>query len=212
VFGELLFPKWTQNYYQLSGFWGSFDIPVERERHARTLAAARRYRPGIWDSALEIGCSEGVFTLHLAECCRAVHATDISDVACRRAAERCASYPQVRVERRDLVHDNITLSYDLIFVLDVLEYVFGKDQLAAVAEKLANAVRHSGLLVVSDYELCEERRRHRLTRRFVMDRDSRLEFFIKHPDLHLVHEEYYPEVGRPIPNYLGHIIAVFEKR
>jgi hypothetical protein len=113
--------EWIQDHYHLSGFLGTFDTPVELERHRRTLAAAAVSYKKPWDDVLELGCSEGVFTCQLATRCRSLRAWDISAVACKRAAERCCAHANLSIQKRDLVYDLIQGTYGLIFVTDILE-------------------------------------------------------------------------------------------
>jgi 2-polyprenyl-3-methyl-5-hydroxy-6-metoxy-1,4-benzoquinol methylase len=118
----------------------------------------------------------------------------------------------VSIEKRDLVGDKIYGTYDLIFVMDILEYVRGFERIEAVVSKLAAATRPGGLLVVSDCDLDEGRQHSWTARKLVMTRNQRLGFFHKHPQMRLIHEETYPESGCDIPGYLQHVISVFERR
>ena len=99
--------------------WGHVASPVEHERYRWTLAtlSGRRFR-----SALEVGCSLGVFTEMLAEHCDDVLGVDISEVSVQRARERLGALEHVRVERRALPEDMPAGPFDLIVCADVICY------------------------------------------------------------------------------------------
>ncbi len=132
------------------GSW-NFKTAEGQEWHRRVLAAvAMRLGGEQWGDALELGCSEGVFTSYLAGRCRSVRACDISSVACAQAAQRCASYANVRVELLDLAKDDIPGQYDLVFAMDILSCIRGGQRLERAAKKLTNALREGGVLIYTD--------------------------------------------------------------
>jgi len=98
--------------------WHYETSEYERDKYARTLAALPR-RIG---SALEAGCSIGVFTALLAERCRQLEAVDFSSVAVERARERTRDRPGVRVERRILPEELPDGSFDAIVCSELLYY------------------------------------------------------------------------------------------
>lgn len=159
-----------------------------------------------------MGCSEGVFTLQLARRCRSVAAYDISPVACMRAAERCTAYPQVRVEKLNVIRDDIPGHYDVVFVMDLLEYIHGRTRMKEVVAKLANAVRDGGLFVFCGCRLPAAIRGKWLVRRLPEGGDSLVAFLSGGFGLRLAYQEMHPETGRNFPGYPDHVIALFEKK
>jgi 2-polyprenyl-3-methyl-5-hydroxy-6-metoxy-1,4-benzoquinol methylase len=212
VFAESIAPRWIQNRYHRNGFFGSFGSGLERDRHERTLAMVEAWSGAKrWGSALEVGCAEGHFTALLAARCRRVHALDISEVACKRADARCAGASNVGVCQHDFIYDPIEeTTYDVVFVMVVLEYVRGARRIVEVANKFVAALRPQGLLVVSDV-LASPERDSWIARQMVAAPHERMMPYFQHPRLRLLHQEYHPSVGEAPPPYLKHLIAAFAK-
>jgi SAM-dependent methyltransferase len=103
-----------------------------------------------WGDVLEIGCSEGIFTSYLATRCRSVEALDISPIARDRAAERCAQFPNVRIGLLDLANDEVKGQYDLVFAMDILSSIRGRQRLTKAVSKLVRALREDGVLIYTD--------------------------------------------------------------
>lgn len=99
--------------------------------------------------ALEIGCSEGLFTQLLAARCEALLALDISSVAMERARERCAELPQVKFYEWNLSTDPAPGSFDLVTVMDVLEYYYSPSALRAARDKIVDMIAPGGYLLVT---------------------------------------------------------------
>jgi peptidoglycan/xylan/chitin deacetylase (PgdA/CDA1 family)/SAM-dependent methyltransferase len=126
-----------------------YESPFERLKYEQTLSMLTpAILHGVRD-ALELGCAEGRFTTLLASRVPTVLATDISEIALRRAATRCAAHQNVRFARLDLLRDQMPGKADLIVCSEVLYYVNGERELASVANKLAAALRPGGYLVAA---------------------------------------------------------------
>lgn len=189
-----------------------FAEPVHQERNARIFAAlARCYKEKREVHALEIGCSDGVFTGTLAPRCLSVVGCDISPVACTLAANRCADLPNVTVRQFDLHRDPIEDQYDWVFAMDVLYYVHGRDVLSRVVDKLAHALKQDGVLIVSDCRLPEPLRGGWWMHWYPEGADAIIEFMSGRSDLRLLHREFHPDNEGSIPGYLDHIIAIFSR-
>jgi SAM-dependent methyltransferase len=188
-----------------------FQAPAERERYARVLEAVRRIRSPRWGSVLEVGCAEGIFTEQLAGRAASVTACDVSPLACVRAAERCGRYPHVAIERLDLIKDPIPSSYDVIFAMDVLDFIQGRARKRAVVSKLARALRPGGILVVTMTRLASDLRSGWWARRLVEGGDMVVPLLLESFALRQAHFEEFPEPGRTIPGYCDHVLGVFEK-
>jgi 2-polyprenyl-3-methyl-5-hydroxy-6-metoxy-1,4-benzoquinol methylase len=164
-----------------------------------------------WNSVLEVGCFEGVFTSKLAPHCRSLLACDVSRVACERAARRCAQFPQARIENCDVIRDKLSGDHDVIFAMDVLEMIHGRKRLHSVAAKLFSALRNGGLLVFSGCLLQREVKSAWWSKWFLEDGRNLVEFLAHSFPLRVVHTEVFPGPGRNVPEYNDHVIAIFKK-
>jgi SAM-dependent methyltransferase len=189
-----------------------YDLPLERERHERILAAAEAASGGTrWESVLEVGCAEGHFTTRLAQHTSALAACDVSAEACRRTAVRCAALPHVSVAQLDLERDPLPGIHDVVFAMDVLEYVHGRGALSRVASKLARALRPGGALAVTATRLPPRLERCWWARWLVEGGAEIIDLLAGRPDLQLAHRQLHEtEVVSGGPNeYCAHVIAVF---
>jgi SAM-dependent methyltransferase len=144
--GERIEPAWFEDLYQREGDpWGFASSAYERDKYARTLAALgppdRRFA-----RALEAGCSIGVFTELLAPRCDALLAVDASATAVRRAGERLAGLPHVRVERRILPEELPPGPFDLVVCAEIL-YYWPAGLLRAALASIESALAPGGSLL-----------------------------------------------------------------
>ena len=102
--------------------------------------------PGPFDSALEIGCSVGVFTAMLAPRCNRLLAVDIAENALKQGRLRTERLPQVRFERRRLPAEMPDGSFDLVVASDVL-YYWSKPDLERFVKQLGGILAPSGRFV-----------------------------------------------------------------
>jgi SAM-dependent methyltransferase len=107
--------------------WHFETSEYERDKYGVTLQALPHPR---YASALELGCSVGVFTAMLAERCDRVLATDVSEDALRRARWNCADRYNVAFERRVLPHDYPAGAFDLTTVCEIGFYLAAADLIA----------------------------------------------------------------------------------
>jgi SAM-dependent methyltransferase len=208
-------PKKFMDESHLRRSW-DFESPYSQEWHGRVLAViTARIGGDKWGDALEIGCSEGVFTSYLASRCRSVDAYDISSVARKRAAERCAQHPNVRIELLDLAKDEIPGQYDLVFAMDILSCIRGRKRLARAVNKLVNALRDGGILIYTDNSMPLDILRSWGSHRWwgpllaMMEPEDCVHFLESQFRLQLVFREQY------LPNRQGgrdQLIALLQKR
>jgi len=123
--------------------WGFERREYERAKYERTLAALADRR---FPRALEIGCSEGVFTAMLAPRCDELLAVDVSRVAIARARKRLADTPGVSLQRRTLPEDMPTGMFDLIICSEVL-YYWNADLLLVALRSFESALAPGGSLL-----------------------------------------------------------------
>ena len=190
-----------------------FELPLERERHARILSVISELHPGPKSlHALEVGCAEGLFTRKLAARCASVVACDISPVACARAAKRCADLPNVIVRKLDIAREPVSDRFDWVFAMDVLYYVHGRDHLRKAIDNLTKALTQGGHLIVCECRLPEHLRDAWWMRWFPEGADAVMECITRYSGLELVHREFHPADGTHVPDYMDHIFAFFKHR
>ena len=124
--------------------WGFAGSAYELAKYCASLNALRRAR---YRSALELGCSIGVFTRMLAARCDSLLGVDVSGEALARAAARCAGLPGVRFARCDLTEEFPRGRYDLVTLCEVGFY-FGPRDLARIRHAVANGLVPGGDLLL----------------------------------------------------------------
>jgi len=192
----------------------NFESPAEQERHELMLEAIARHQPEMSQAqVLELGCSDGVFTARIAQCCASVTACDISPVARKLAVQRCHRFTNVAFLELDLARDTIPgqYQYDVVFAMDILEFIHGRNHLQAVVRRLANALRPGGLLAVSSCRLPAELRNAWWMRWLPEGGDAIAKLIAAEPALRMVHCEVHPRDGFHIEGYIDHVIAVYRK-
>jgi SAM-dependent methyltransferase len=123
--------------------WQFAASPYEQRRYAATLRSLSRAR---YSRAFEPGCSVGVLTAALAERCDALLACDIAPTAVRRARERCAGFPNVRIDHADLAEVMPEGPFDLI-VFSEVGYYFGAAALVKIIRALEKSMARDGEFV-----------------------------------------------------------------
>lgn len=113
--------------------WNYRTSPYEAAKYAATLAALTRAR---YASALEIGCSIGVFSAHLAPRCDHLLAIDQSARAVTSAAASLAPWPNAQAVQATVPADWPGGSFDLIVLSEVLYYLSVPD-IEALAARVA---------------------------------------------------------------------------
>jgi SAM-dependent methyltransferase len=190
--------------------WNFAEGP-DRRRWERVLELVSEQRGPDWGDVLEVGCSEGVGTAQIARYARRLVAGDISPVARERAALRIRGVPHVTVIPLDLQRDPLA-GNDVVFAMDVLEFVHGRRRLERTIAKLAAAVRPGGMLVVSMCRYPPEIAEAWWQRWVPEGADRVVPMIDAHPALQRVHREEFPPAGGSIAGYHDHLIALFRKR
>lgn len=127
----------------------NYTSSYEQTKYERTLALL----PTGADSALEIGCAEGHFTIQLAPRVKSLIACDISETALQRAASRCGNFAHVRFVRLNIANDPLPVRADLVVCSEMLYYVGSFDRLRKVARNIALALNDHGYLVMAHMNL-----------------------------------------------------------
>ena len=127
--------------------WGYASRPYELEKYRRTLDFVLQHCEGK-ASALEVGCSVGVFTELMAPAFDSVLAIDISNEAVNLAANTVAGLGNVEVRRGDfLALDVGSRTFDAIFFAEVLYYI-DDAQGPRVCQALTELLSPRGVFVV----------------------------------------------------------------
>ena len=190
----------------------SHEASPEQERYRRILDAVQLARKNVRGGrALEIGCARGLFTLRLVGVFDYVDAYDISQYACKLTSERCARFSNLQVRQIDVRREGLPGGYDVVFVMDTLEYIHGRRYLRSTIDNLVNALRPHGLLVFSDFRLEEELRRGWWQRWLPEGADQHIALLTARSELRLVSHDFHGNTDPPHPGYIDHLSAIFEK-
>jgi protein-L-isoaspartate O-methyltransferase len=130
-------------YRDSSDPWQFAASPYEQRRYATTLRSLTRAH---YSRAFEPGCSVGVLTAALARRCDTLLACDIAPTAVRLARQRCAEFPNVRIDRANLARSKPQGPFDLI-VFSELGYYFSAATLARIIRTLAMQMAQGGEFV-----------------------------------------------------------------
>lgn len=138
-----------EDYEQLDPY--GFARDLEQFRFRRAIEFLHLARPvGLFPSALEVGCAEGMFTRMLSERCEALRAVDLSTVAIERAKQRCSDRSNIEFAEWDVRRDPIDGSFDLIVATGVLEYILSPSILRDACNRLTAALKPGGFLLVGN--------------------------------------------------------------
>jgi len=130
--------------------WGYLSQARQRERLSRAAQMLEEARRGAhFGKAIEIGCAEGAFTELLAPICESLLAVDFSTLALARAKERCRRWAHVHCEIWDLRRDQAPGRFDLVVLMDVLEFFYRPNELRAAREKIVDLLVPDGYLLVT---------------------------------------------------------------
>jgi SAM-dependent methyltransferase len=190
----------------------NFEAPAEQDRYERVLDLVIKFKgtTNLGD-VLEVGCAEGLFTERLIKYCQKLTVCDISPVACARTKERLLARADLRVAICDLDFDPLPGIHDVVFAMDVLEFVHGRDRLARVGRRLAAALRPGGTLVISVCRLPEILRRCWWSPIFPEGADNILDFLSNRFGLQPVERKIHSVPDQEAHGYIEHLIAIFKK-
>jgi len=128
--------------------WGISYRASQKHRYINYIEILKKYSDNC-RSVLDIGCSQGQFTILLKELASEITAIDICDTAIQRAKENFKGYRNIRFEVGDLKSLKYNNgSFDLITALEVLYYLENKEQNIAL-EEVKRVLRSGGYLLIS---------------------------------------------------------------
>ncbi|MCJ2043014.1 nodulation S family protein [Methylobacterium sp. J-078] len=110
--------------------WQFATSAYERDKYAATLAALPRSR---YASALEVGCSIGVFTHELCPRCDTLLGLDVVPSVLEQARARCADCPNALFKLSAVPGDWPDGKFDLILISEVAYYLDRPDLARLVA-------------------------------------------------------------------------------
>ncbi len=155
--GAVLHP-WGSRYwawrYQKNDPWSYASSPYERIKYERTMAVLPKAPTpdGIHEQALEVGCSEGVFTDMLARSGRVkkVVGVDVAAAAIDRARERCAGLANVDLLHGDARGVPLSAPFSLVLCAETLSHMGSWANLRSMADTLVERLSVGGSLVLVD--------------------------------------------------------------
>ena len=124
--------------------WNFERSTYEQNKYKNTLKAIPK---GKLKKALEIGCSNGVFTSMFAPRCEDLLAIDLSKVALESAKERCAEISNCRFLQWDIAQGLPENNFDSI-ILSEVGYYFKKEKLREIFKEIADKLLPKGILVM----------------------------------------------------------------
>jgi 2-polyprenyl-3-methyl-5-hydroxy-6-metoxy-1,4-benzoquinol methylase len=126
--------------------WNYRSSPYERQKYERVLACALKWR-SVGESALEVGCSVGVFSHMLTGHFDKVTAIDVSKEALSAATLYNSAAKNVRFMHSDLQSLDTDGQYDVIVCAEVLYYVAQKD-VEVVCRQLGRYLSARGVILL----------------------------------------------------------------
>jgi ubiquinone/menaquinone biosynthesis C-methylase UbiE len=120
----------------------------QQYRYKLCLQILRRFSDK-YDSALDIGCSQGQFTKMLQDIASKIIAIDISETAIQRAKERYGSKGAIKFELGSLPRLRYADSqFDLVVALEVLYYLEKEERSKALSE-IKRILKNDGYFITS---------------------------------------------------------------
>jgi len=124
--------------------WRFASSDYERQKYVATVAALP---PGRFARALEVGCSIGILTRHLARHSDALLSIDVAAAALAQARVNCPA-ANVVFEQRRIPADWPDGAFDLIVFSEVLYYLDRPDLISAAARTVGSLRPDGAVLLV----------------------------------------------------------------
>jgi len=133
-------------YVENADPWNYHSSSYERHKYERVLACSLKWR-NAFESALEVGCSVGVFSRMLTDQFDKVTAIDVSKEALAAATRYNQAAKNIRFMHRDLQSLDTDDQYDVIFCAEVLYYI-GKKDAEIVCRQLHKYLSARGVILL----------------------------------------------------------------
>jgi predicted TPR repeat methyltransferase len=127
--------------------WNFAGSVYERKKYAATIAMLGDQR---FARGLEIGCSIGVLTKLLADCCDKLLGVDLAEQALSQAVARCAGERHVSFQRMQVPQDWPEEPFDLIVLSEIL-YFLNPADIARTAARSDASLAPGGVLILVNY-------------------------------------------------------------
>lgn len=131
-------------YKESTDPWNFESSSYEQEKYENTLKAIPENK---FEKALEIGCSNGVFTSLFALQCEDLLAIDTSKIALKSAEKRCADFSNCRFLQWDIAQGLPEKKFEAIIFSEV-GYYFEKEKLRSIFKEIDYALLPEGILVM----------------------------------------------------------------
>ena len=146
-------------YRHNSDPWGYDSHWYEARKRQICLALLTRPR---YTKVLEVGCSNGHLSIHLAQRAEQLWCIDVSECAVQLASERLQEFKHVVVENRKIPEDYSIQKFDLILISE-MAYYLSANELHQFIEKLKHSLNDDGEILcchwrheIQDFELNAE--------------------------------------------------------
>lgn len=146
-------------YRHNSDPWGYDSHWYEARKRQICLALLTRPR---YPKVLEVGCSNGHLSFHLAQRAEQLLCIDVSESAVQLASERLQEFEHVVVENRKIPEDYSIQKFDLILISE-MAYYLSANELHQFIEKLKHSLNDDGEILcchwrheIQDFELNAE--------------------------------------------------------
>lgn len=137
--------EFEHKYRKHGDYFGYESKPYEKLKYARTLELMKQWRSGT-ESALEIGCSVGVFTAMIAPEFAHVTAVDIAGEALELTRKQVKDAENVACIQSDLLSLKPDRQYDVVFCAEMLMYIREKDG-AEACRVLDGCLKPGGIII-----------------------------------------------------------------
>jgi 2-polyprenyl-3-methyl-5-hydroxy-6-metoxy-1,4-benzoquinol methylase len=133
-------------YLENSDPWNYRSSPYERQKYERVLACSLKWRSAS-ETALDVGCSVGVFSHMLAAHFDKVTAIDVSKEALSAATRHNSGAKNLRFMHSDLQSLDTEGQYDVIVCAEVLYYITERD-VEVVCRQLDRYLSARGIILL----------------------------------------------------------------
>ncbi|KJH64819.1 methyltransferase [Acinetobacter calcoaceticus] len=146
-------------YRHNSDPWGYDSHWYEARKRQICLALLTKPR---YPKVLEVGCSNGHLSIHLAQRAEQLWCIDVSECAVQLASERLQEFEHVVVENRKIPEDYSIQKFDLILISE-MAYYLSANELHQFIEMLKHSLNDDGEILcchwrheIQDFELNAE--------------------------------------------------------
>lgn len=127
--------------------WNFSTSRYERDKYEETIAMLQDRH---FTRAVEIGCSIGILTKHLAPLCDKLLGIDVVPAALENAARHCAALPHVSFVRMQVPEEWPDEKFDLIVLSEVLYFLTSKD-ISRLAAQCARGILPGGTILLVNF-------------------------------------------------------------